>query len=257
MTDAAAVAAFLDGLLHEARIDDYGGAINGLQMSSGAPITKIAAAVDFSLRTLNQCIENDANFLIVHHGMFWGGTIPFVGAAFTKMKLLCEKQVAVFSSHLPLDMHPEIGNNALLAKELGLNATRGFANWKGSSIGVAGDSDIPTSELAGRAESFAARYGGKVVTTSNVPGRTTRKWGMCTGAGASAETLEEARSEGIDTLVVGEGPHWTSVAAEDADIAIIYAGHYATETLGVQAAAKRASEKFGIPWFFVNAPTGL
>ncbi len=257
MTDVATIAAHLDEFLQPSRIADYDGAVNGLQMSSDADVRKIAAAVDFSQRTLDACIAEQANLLIVHHGMFWGGTAAFTGNTFRRVKLLIEKGIAVYSSHLPLDMHPEIGNNVLLARELGLTPSRGFAEWKGAAIGVAGDCDIPTSQLAERARVFASSYGGSVVSTSNTVKHVTKSWGLCTGAGASAETISEALGSGIDTLIVGEGPHWTAVAAEDAGIAVIYAGHYATETLGVQAVARLASEKFGIPWTFINAPTGL
>lgn len=257
MTDVASIAIYLDELLQGSRVEDYSGAINGLQMGSDRPIKKIAAAVDFSQRALDACVDADANLLIVHHGMLWGGASAFTGSAYRRLKLLIEKRIAVYSSHLPLDMHPEIGNNVLVARELGLTPSRGFAHWKGVAIGTAGDCSIPTSELIARAAKFSAVYGGSVIATSNAADRTTRKWGLCTGSGASGESIAEAREAGIDTLIVGEGPHWTAVAAEDEGLVIIYAGHYATETPGVQAAARKASEKFGIPWTFINAPTGL
>ncbi len=257
MTDVAAISAYLDEVLQPSRIEDYSGAVNGLQMSNAQAVSKIAAAVDFSQRTLDACVAANANLLIVHHGMFWGGATAYTGSAYGRIKLLIEMGVAVYSSHLPLDMHPEIGNNVLLAKELGLAPSGGFAHWKGTAIGCSGDSNIPTPDLVARATTFAQTYGGSVVTTSNVAKRVTKKWGICTGSGASAETIAEAREAHIDTLIVGEGPHYTAVAAEDEGIAIIYAGHYATETLGVQAVARKVSEKFGIPWIFLSAPTGL
>lgn len=257
MTDVATIAAHLDDVLQPSSIEDYSGAVNGLQMSSDASVRKIAAAVDFSQRTLDACVAADANFLIVHHGMFWGGAAAFTGSVFNRLKLMLDKGIAVYSSHLPLDMHPEVGNNVLLARELDLAPSRGFAHWKGIAVGVAGDCNIPTTQLVERARSFASRHGGSVVATSNSAGHVTRSWGLCTGSGASAETIAEARENGIDTLIVGEGPHWTAVAAEDHGIAVIYAGHYATETLGVQAAARIVSDKFSIPWTFISAPTGL
>lgn len=257
MTDVAAVTAYLDDLLQPSQVEDYSGAINGLQILTDAKIRKVAAAVDFSQRTLDACVAEDANFLIVHHGMFWGGAHAFTGNAYRRIKLLIEKGIAVYSSHLPLDMHAELGNNVLLAKELGLNPSRGFAHWKGTAIGTSGDSNLPTADLVSRADKFAKTYGGSAIATSNVTGRTTRKWAMCTGSGASAETITEAREAGIDTLIVGEGPHWTAVAAEDEGITVIYAGHYATETLGVQAIARSVSKRFEIPWTFLSAPTGL
>lgn len=257
MTDAETIAKHLDEMLRTGEIQDYPGAVNGLQITTPDPITRVAAAVDFSLRAIDGCIEAGANLLVVHHGMFWQGTAPFVGSAYRRIKVLIERGIAVYSSHLPLDMHPAVGNNALLARRLGLDPTRGFAHSRGVAIGNAGDCELRTSELVTRARSFAAEYGGSVVATLHDEERRTRKWALCTGAGAGAETLAEARESGIDTLIVGEGPHWTAVAAEDEGLSIIYAGHYATETLGVQALAAKVSEKFHVPWSFIPAPTGL
>lgn len=257
MTDVKEIASYLDDLLQTSTVQDYTGAVNGLQMSTEAPVTRVAAAVDFSARAIEACVESGANLLIVHHGMFWQGVTPFVGSQYRRLKLLLDNEVAVYSSHLPLDMHPEVGNNVLLAKKLGLNPSRGFAHSKGVAIGVAGDDELPTADIVGRARRFAAEYGGSVVSTSSATGRVTRKWGLCTGAGAGSETLTEAREAGIDTMIVGEGPHWTAVAAEDDGICVVYAGHYATETLGVQALAKRVEERFELPWSFISLPTGL
>jgi putative NIF3 family GTP cyclohydrolase 1 type 2 len=165
--------------------------------------------------------------------------------------------MAVYSSHIPLDCHAKLGNNVLLAKELHLIPTREFARYQGIFIGVAGDSDVPTQSLAERATSFARKYGHATKTTPIADGRRTRHWGMCSGAGAAVDTLQEAIDAGIDTLIVGEGPHWTAITAEENDLVIIYAGHYATETLGVCALAQHLSERYGVPWDFVSAPTGL
>jgi putative NIF3 family GTP cyclohydrolase 1 type 2 len=140
---------------------------------------------------------------------------------------------------------------------LGLDPSAEFARFKTISIGVAGKSDIATIDLASRASSFAQRHDGSVRTTPIAPDRRTRSWAICTGAGASAETLSEARERGIDTLIVGEGPHHSAVDADESGIAVIYAGHYATETLGVRALAAHISDRFGVPWTFIEAPTGL
>jgi putative NIF3 family GTP cyclohydrolase 1 type 2 len=170
--------------------------------------------------------------------------------------MMIENDVAVYSSHLPLDRHPTLGNNALLAEELGLTPKGLFARFQDIFIGVSGESDIETESLANSARAFAKSYG--ETRTSRIPsGRRTRRWGICTGAGASAETLREASGAGIDTLIVGEGPHWTAIHAEEHDLAIIYAGHYATETIGVRALARHLAEKHKLPWTFVSAPTGL
>lgn len=256
MTDAREIADYLDNYLEHSRVEDYPGAVNGLQIANTSPITKVASAVDFSLRAVEQCVAAKANFLIVHHGMFWGSAAAFTGSSYKRLKLLIQHDVAVYSSHLPLDKHPAVGNNVLLASELGLSPASGFAYYKGEPIGVSGESDLLTSELARRAAEFANMLGGNATCSFNIGERRTRRWGICTGAGASAETLSEARSKNIDTLIVGEGPHWTAVAAEDEGITIIYAGHYATETLGVRALAEVVASKFDLPFDFLYLPTG-
>jgi dinuclear metal center YbgI/SA1388 family protein len=257
MTVTALIAQYLDDLLDTISIPDYPKALNGLQLANDGQITKIAAAVDFSLRTVTAAAAADANLLIVHHGMFWGGVQPIRGAALARLKTLISRDMAVYSSHLPLDRHAIYGNNALLAAELGLEPTGEFAHFKNISIGVAGESDMSTADISAHADAFARGHGGSVRSTPIAPGRRTRSWAICTGAGASAETLSEARERGIDTLIVGEGPHHSAVDADESDITVIYAGHYATETLGVRAIAAHVSDRFGVPWTFIEAPTGL
>ena len=256
MLTSTELAVYIDELLETASTPDYPNALNGLQLENRSPIRGITAAVDFSTRAVQGTIESGANFLIVHHGMFWGGLKPLSGPAYRILRMMIENDVAVYSSHLPLDRHPTLGNNALLAGELGLTPKGLFARFQDIFIGVSGESDIETASLADSARTFAKSYG--EIRTSRIPsGRRTRRWGICTGAGASAETLREASGAGIDTLIVGEGPHWTAVHAEERDLVIIYAGHYATETIGVRALARHVAEKHKLPWTFVSAPTGL
>ena len=226
-------------------------------MQSPAPLRSIAAAVDLSTRAILGAKNIGANLLVVHHGMFWGGLAPLTGPAFRRVQLLVANEIAVYSSHIPLDCHQTLGNNVLLAKELQLKPSREFARFEGIRIGVAGDADLPTRTLVDKATAFSRRYGHVVRTSPISDDRRTQRWGMCTGAGASADTLQEAIDAGIDTLIVGEGPHWTAITAEENDLAIIYGGHYATETLGVCALAQHLSEKYNVPWQFVSAPTGL
>lgn len=251
------LAAELDLLLDSAVTPDYPNALNGLQFAAEGPLRGIAAAVDFSTRAIGGAAEAGANVLIVHHGMFWGGLQPVVGPAYRRVRMLLEHGIGVYASHLPLDRHPTLGNNVLLAAELGLAPSGGFARYAGMDIGVQGESDVETDVLAERARGFARAYNGEVCTAGLRAGRSTRRWAICTGAGASSATLAEAAAAGIDTLITGEGPHHTAVEADELGIAVIYAGHYATETLGVRALATYAAELFGVPWTFVAAPTGL
>jgi dinuclear metal center YbgI/SA1388 family protein len=250
------IIAYLDRLLGIPATPDAPTAMNGLQVANHGEVTKIAAAVDASQRTIDGAIAEGANLLLVHHGLFWKGVLPIVGAQYRRLRSLFDHDMAVYSAHLPLDLHPEFGNNVLLAKALGLVPSGGFAQFHSIAIGVRGTADLPTTELVARAARFAHQHGGDAHGTECSPARRTRTWAMCSGAGASAETLDEAAALGIDTLIVGEGPHWTAVDAPERGLVIIYAGHYATETLGVRALAQHLSDRFGVPWAFVPAPTG-
>lgn len=251
------IAAYLDDLLETSTTPDYSPALNGLQLDARGPVRRVAAAVDLSRRTIEGAVAAEANLLVVHHGMFWGGAQRLVGAAYERVRLLVEHDIAVYSSHIPLDRHAEVGNNVLLARELGLEPAAGFGQFKGITIGVQGECEMPTAALVERASTFARTHGGQVVATSHDAERITKRWAVCTGGSASAETIREAMDAGVDTFIVGEGPHHTAVEAEEQGIVIVYAGHYATETLGVQALARRLEERYALPWSFIAASTGL
>ena len=253
----AIVAAHLDTLLKVRETPDYPPALNGVQVEHRGPVEKIAAAVDTSARTIRGAVDSGANLLLVHHGLFWGGLQPLTGQHYSRIRLLLDHDVALYSAHLPLDAHPTFGNSLLLAREIGLEAGAGFARHETIDCGVRGTSDIATAELASRLERFANSHGGSARTSAVAAGRRTRHWAICSGAGVSADTIREAVGLGVDTLISGEGPHWSAVDAEERGLVIIYAGHYATETLGVCALAEHLSSTFDVPWTFVAAPTGL
>jgi dinuclear metal center YbgI/SA1388 family protein len=257
MTTTVEVVRYLDDILETAAVPDYPNALNGLQLQNSGRITRVAACVDFSGKAAQAAIDAAADFMVVHHGMFWPGARPLTGPFYETIRKLLENDIAVYSTHLPLDRHPEFGNNVLLSEELGVVPSAEFASYKGKSIGVRGESDVATADLVARARAFAQTHSGNVVATPFEETRRTLRWAVCTGAGASAETLQEAAATGIDTLIVGEGPHWTAVEALELGITIIYAGHYATETLGVGAIAQHLAERYGLEWTMISAPTGL
>ena len=256
-TPLETIAADLDGLLAIATTPDYPPALNGVQVAHRGPVTRVAAAVDCSLRTIEEAAKAGANLLLVHHGLFWGGLQPVVGAYQARLRALFDADLALYSAHLPLDAHPTFGNSALLAAELGFHTTGRFARYEHVHCGVRGDTDVSTESLVERVRAWAAPHGHHAVA-SRLPARHhTRRWAICSGAGAQVETLREAYTTGVDTLIVGEGPHWSAVEAEERGLVIIYAGHYATETLGVRALATHVATTFDLPWSFVHAPTGL
>lgn len=253
----ADLAPYLDDLLAVGSTPDYPPALNGVQVGHRGPVRRVAAAVDASLRTIHLAAESGANLLLVHHGLFWNGLRPITGVHETRLRALFQHDLAVYSAHLPLDAHATFGNSALLAVELELRASGLFARHQTIHCGVRGESDLDTHELVARIAAWARPHGHHTVASAIPQGHRTRRWAICSGAGAQVENLREAYTTGIDTLIVGEGPHWSAVEAQEYGVVIVYAGHYATETLGVRALAAHIEERFGIPWTFLHAPTGL
>lgn len=256
-TPLSSIAAHLDALLATDSTPDYPQALNGVQLEHRGPVHRVAVSVDVSQRVIDATIATGANLLIVHHGMFWSGAQRIQGRFYRRLASLLAHDIAVYAAHLPLDAHATIGNSKLLADHLGLTVTGGFAQHQHIFCGVRGESHEPTAALLARVRAFSASHDHTLVTTPFAADRVTRRWAICSGAGAGHDTLREAAALGVDTLIVGEGPHWSAVDAEDMGIVIAYAGHYATETLGVQALGRELEATFGLPWSFVAAPTGL
>ena len=257
MPALATIVDFLDTTLNTHGIPDYPNAVNGLELANVGDVQRVATAVDFSTATADGAVGASAQLLIVHHGMFWNGVQPITEHRHQRLRTLITNDVAVYSSHLPLDMHPELGNNALLAKRLGLEPSSGFLRYQTVDVGLSGDCDVPTRMIAERAGDLAAEFRGTLVTTPFATDRRTRRWGICTGAGADSRSLEEAARRGIDTLIVGEGPHHSAVQAREMGIVVLYAGHYATETLGVRALGAVLEREFGVTSTFIDVPSGL
>lgn len=242
---------FVDRYLRLTEIEDYANALNGLQIENSGEVTKIGAAVDASTRTIQMAIESGIDLLVVHHGLFWPGLRAVTGPLYRTLKLAIEHNLALYSAHLPLDLHPKIGNNALLAAALGLGSTEPFLEMKGAPIGRVATANLTRTELISRLEES---LGGAVRCIGTGP-METKRIGIVTG-GAGGEIYAAAR-EGIDSYITGEAPHWTAVAAEELGINLFLGGHYATETFGVKALAAELAEKFALPWEFLDHPTGL
>lgn len=242
---------FLDDYLGIPNIQDYPNALNGLQLENDGCVCKIGTAVDASEPVLRAAVETKVDLLIVHHGLFWGGLTRIVGSVYRKLHLAMEANLAVYSAHLPLDLHPVVGNNVLLARHVGLTDLRPFFHERGVAIGVAADVRLERDELVRRLEQTLGR---KVWVAPAGPAEVHRV-GVVTG-GAGAE-VGKAAAEGVDTFVTGEGPHHTFGLAEELGINLIYGGHYATETFGVCALGEMLSQKLGVPWTFLDHPSGL
>jgi dinuclear metal center YbgI/SA1388 family protein len=247
----AAIVKYCDRRLRLAQIKDFDGAVNGLQVENRGRVSRIAATVDASLATVKLAIAARADLLIVHHGLFWSPSHPWTGKRRELLGLLIEHNLAVYSSHLPLDFHPQLGNNALLCGLLGLKPLQPFLLEKGQHLGVRAVKEIPRAKLA--------RQFGKIIGRAPIilPGgpAVCRKIGVVTGG--AGNLLRQAAAEGVDTYISGEGSHWTHALAEELEVNVLYGGHYATETFGVKALAAELSRKFKVPWLFLDHPSGL
>jgi dinuclear metal center YbgI/SA1388 family protein len=242
---------YCERALKTAEFTDWPGAVNGLQVENSGAVTKIAAAVDGSMATIARTVEIGADLLIVHHGLFWGASHPWTGKRYQMLKLLMENNVAVYSSHLPLDAHPQLGNNAQLGKALGLRQLKPFFLEKGQQIGLQAKTQIRRDELEKRLANVLK------AEPKVIPGgpELCKDIGIVTGG--AGDELKKAHEEGVDTFITGEGRHWTYALAEELGINVFYGGHYATETFGVKALAALLAEKFDLPWEFIDRPTGL
>ncbi|HYV26954.1 MAG TPA: Nif3-like dinuclear metal center hexameric protein [Candidatus Eisenbacteria bacterium] len=246
-----AIVNYCDRALRTIQVNDFDGAVNGLQVENRGTVTRIAAAVDASCATIKMAIEAGADLLVVHHGLFWTRRQPWTGMNYQLLRLLLENDLAVYSSHLPLDLHPKLGNNARLCAALGLRRLSPFFFNKNQWLGFQSATRLSLADLTRRLHRAVG------VTPKVLPGGPPqcRRIGVVTG-GAGAELATAAR-EGVDTFVTGEGPHWTYALAEELGVNVLYGGHYATETFGVKALAADLSRKFALPWKFLDHPTGL
>ncbi len=251
MASLQALTDFLDRELNINGIPDYPGALNGLQIENGGEVTKIVAAVDASLPVFEKAIDAGADLLLVHHGMFWQGAQPVTGAVYQKLKRALDAGMALYSAHIPLDIHPQWGNNAQLASQVGMHDAQPFFDWKGIQLGLCQNLETKTSDLQSQLAEIVA---GPVHLCPGGP-RQAGMVGVITG-GAGSEVAAMAAC-GIQTFITGEGPHWSYPLAEELGINMLYAGHYATETFGVRAIAAEIGRRFGLDSQFIDHPTGL
>jgi putative NIF3 family GTP cyclohydrolase 1 type 2 len=251
MSDAAADPAavplaelirYLDDFLRIREVPDERNAVNGLQVENQGLVGGIVAAVDASQATIDRVAAEGPGrggapmLVLVHHGLFWDGNVPVTGRRYRRIATLLEHDLALYSAHIPLDVHPTVGNNVVLAERLGLAVEGWFGDYRGVPIGV-----------WGHAPARLATRDGLVAELNHALGITSA------GARLVAGGPERIARIGI---ITGEGPHHTYFDAVESGLNLIYAGHYATETLGVQALASHLAERFELDWEFHDHPTG-
>ena len=251
--DLARIVDRLDSELSVRDIPDYPGAMNGLQLQNDGSVTRVCVAVDATLPVIKKAIEAKADLLIVHHGLFWQGAQTITGATYRKYKAAMDANLALYSCHIPLDVHPTLGNNAVLARKVAPGVSwEPFFDWKGIKLGLRAQLNMTCGELADSLES--------VLGTSLLlgPSKRAKDAGMTAiitgGAGSEVGAMA---AEGIETFISGEAPHWAHGMAEESGLSLLLGGHYATETFGVIELGTLLQEELGLPWLFLEHPSGL
>ena len=236
---------FCENRIQTSTIADFPGAQNGLQVENNGTVSKVGAAVDAGLVPFKKAVKAGIDFLIVHHGLFWEEAYPITGTRYEKYKLCLDHNLAIFGAHLPLDCHPEIGNNAILASKLGLNQLEWFHEYEGNPVGLITEGGLSRSDLRARLGDLFS----KEVTAIEKGSKQPEKIAVLTGSGASV--VSELKAAGVDTLITGELKQNHFNEAEEAGLNIYLCGHYATETFGVSALASEVAQKFGLDWEFI------
>ncbi len=243
---------YLDNYLRVKEIEDE--SQNGLQLEGPDEVLKVAFAVDACGASFEQAVAAECQMLVVHHGLFWGESLQITGPHFRRVKTLVEGGCALYAVHLPLDLHPEVGNNAEMARLLGLQEAEPFGDYHGTDIGIAGrlepPVDLPT--LIGRLVEALGRPPIRVLDDG--PDEIARIG--CISGGA-ASMIDQAAEAGMNAFITGETSHASFHEAAERGINVLYAGHYATETLGVKALAHHMEDQLGLDTVFLDIPTGM
>jgi dinuclear metal center YbgI/SA1388 family protein len=233
------------------RVDD---SLNGVQVGrSGGPIELVAFAVDACAESIRRAQAAGAQLLFVHHGLFWGKASRVEGPLLGRMRLLLGADMALYACHLPLDRHPEVGNNAVLARRMGLVDLVGFGEYHGIEIGLRGRLDPPLGleEIAHRVLPDGSR------PLTLIPGAKAEPETVAVVSGGAAMEALQAIGSGIDLFVTGESSHSVYHSVVEAGLGFLAAGHYATEVWGVKAVAERLARETGLKTLFIDLPTGL
>jgi dinuclear metal center YbgI/SA1388 family protein len=242
--------AYLDRYLRVASVPDS--SPNGLQVQGADRAARVAFAVDASVKTIGAAAKANASFLVVHHGLWWGRHEQIVGNMHARIAALIQHDVSLYAAHLPLDCHDEVGNNVELARMLSLTVDAPFGEYKGVQIGVA-----TSSAKAIRRTTFVKAVERSLGTRAGVlpfGPASVRRVAIVSGGGAML--AEAAARAGCDTLLTGESSHAAFHPAREAGVNVIFAGHYATETVGLEALRRHVQKRFGVGTVFVSAPTG-
>lgn len=246
------IVSHLDAELRIKDIKDASVAMNGLQVENDGQVTKVALAVDGSQKSIDDAIAMGADLLILHHGIYWCGLQSFTGWWKKKLVSCLNNNLAIYSAHLPLDLHPSLGNNAQLCEALGLSDCSPEVDYHGTMIGQAGNFTGSIADLKAKFEAITeAPVTGYIHDAAAPAGRIA----ICSGG--AGDEIYQMHAKGYRCYLTGEENHWVRNAAEDMGMTVLFAGHYATETFGVKAIGKLLEAQYGLPSTFIDNPTGM
>jgi dinuclear metal center YbgI/SA1388 family protein len=253
MTSLQTIVDHLDSILDPAAYDDYGP--NGLQVPGRDDVQTVVTGVSANVELFARAREEEADLVLVHHGLFWAGPPrPLDRASKRRLQILFDADMSLAAYHLPLDGHPEHGNNALLAAAIGCEIREPFAHHRRATIGVLGrlpGDGIAPGELVSRIHAATAR---EPLAFTDGPDRV-RTVGIVSGAGA--DYLEDAIAAGLDAFVTGEPIERAMARAREARVHFLAAGHYATETFGVRRLGELLAARFGVRHIFIDVPNPI
>lgn len=242
---------YLDEYLQVGAIEDSSN--NGLQVGGTDQVTRLAFAVDASLAAFEAARAAGAQMLVVHHGLFWSKPVMVTGIHRRRLQTLLDAGLSLYAAHLPLDLHKEVGNNATLARWLKLDGVGPFGDYKGHPAGVAGHLSQACS-----LEQFAAQVeqslGEPVLRVWPFGSGTVRKVGIVSGG--AGLLVGQAANAGLDVYLTGEVSHIAYHEAQELGMNVVYGGHYATETAGLESLAEHLSDRFGLETVFLHLSTG-
>ncbi|WP_457548697.1 Nif3-like dinuclear metal center hexameric protein [Archaeoglobus sp.] len=242
---------FLDDLLKVKEWQDKSN--NGLQVEGKEEIKKVAFAVDACMDVFERAKESNADMIVVHHGLIWGGIDYVKGVVKRRLEFLLKNGISLYAVHLPLDAHPSLGNNAQILKALGLEPTESFGVYQGKEIGYIGvyDESKPLEDVL----KVVRENINESLMVLDFGSRNISRIGVVSGRGCFA--LVEAVEKKVDLFITGEQDHSVYHLAKECGINVVFAGHYATETFGVKALMRVIAGEFDVDVEFIDVPTGL
>lgn len=244
---------YLDSFLAIAEYSDD--SLNGLQVEARSDVTKIGLAVDACGEAIAGAERAGCRLLIVHHGLFWGKQQPLVYHYYERVRSLIMADMALYAAHLPLDGHPEVGHNIMLAGKMGLQSAEPFVQYSGGPLGIKGRLPVPRP-LDRVAHEVEAMIGGRIALVACGPAIIS-SIAIVSGSAIFPELLWELKRQDIDLYVTGEPRHGAYHLARELGLNIFFGGHYRTETCGMHALGKHLEEKLGVPCQFIDAPCSL